>query len=413
MNGADRAMKQELTYRYRLYPSQVQEKEILRIAEVARRYYNEILHEKTSVVLKTGIWKRKLIILEEMEDFAWEHGVDPCVLKYAVSEFDCAFGRFQKIHRTQVDQYKEKAVKRAEENPNSPLTEVDLKGYPEEKSLVAPRKSFTLSPALMLWQDCAVMLPRIGWVKAQFHRLLPQDSRILNCTVLHKSTGKTYLLIKLSVEVEEKGQEEIPDEAIGIVFSPGKLAVRSDDVPVSVRHTDLELDRQIRQAYQTLRRRKPGSNRYDQQRRKLARLYDKQVARRNDALHKAAREIVDTGKTIGVQEPAVKRMAERHKKQDLDEIVKDEAWYSFYRKLQYKTALNGMQLRGISRAHPLWRICSTCHTLQDREQNTRVWLCPNGGTMCSKSGNAARNVQRIVETEIQNWKAIPSPEGTS
>ena len=96
-------MKQELTYRYRLYPSKAQEKEILRIAEVARRYYNELLDEKTSIFLKTGIWKRKLITLEDMEDFAWEHGVDLCVLKYATAEFDRAFAKYQWIYRSKRD----------------------------------------------------------------------------------------------------------------------------------------------------------------------------------------------------------------------------------------------------------------------------------------------------------------------
>lgn len=189
--------------------------------------------------------------------------------------------------------------------------------------------------------------------------------------------------------------------------------MRSDDVPVSVRHTDPALEKQIQQAYQTLRRRIPGSKRYEQQREKLARLYDKQVARRRDALHKAAREIVDAGKTIGVQEPGVKKMAEYHKKHGQHELVKDEAWYSFFRNLQYKSALKGLQIRGIPRAYPVWKICSACHTLHNREQNTKVWLCPNCGAVCSKSGNAARNVQRIVETEIRNWKAMPSPEGVS
>jgi len=263
-------MKQLLTYRYRLYPTQNQEKEILRTAEVVRRYYNAILHEKTAVFLETGIWKRKLDILEQADKFAQKYHVKPAALKYAAGEFDRAFRRYMWIARTKEDQYKESAKGRVDRSPNMSLTEADLKGYPEEKPWSAPRKSYCLPPSLLMWQQNSVMLPQVGWIRVKLHRFPPEASKMVQATVLYKSSGRFYLLLEFEIEVEDKRPDNVPDEALGVVFLPGELAIRSDGYPVEIRHTDPDLEDQIRRAYKTLRRRKPGSKGYDEQRKKLA-----------------------------------------------------------------------------------------------------------------------------------------------
>ncbi len=396
-------MEQELTYRYRLYPNQTQAKEILRIAEAARQFYNSLLEEKERCYRETGDLKVKVAV-QDLDKQAAEYRVEQCVLEYTASELERALRRFKKMRRTETLMYKEGAVFRSKYFPRYPLEEADLKGFPGEKMWGGPRKTFTLSPALLLWQDNAVMIPQVGWVRAKFHRYPPADARMKRCTVLSKSSGKFYLLVELLVPTTDKRPEQVPDKALGVVFCPGKLAVRSDAGLVEMRHTDEELERKIRKEYKTLQRRKPGSKRYMEQREKLARLYEKQAARRKDALHKASRDIVDTGKYIGVQVPDVKKMARFHKISQVEQIVHDEAWYAFYAMLRYKSIQSGMPSYPIPRTYPIWRICSACGTLFEREPRTSAWICPKCGVLCGKSGNAARNIQRYLEEEIRQWK---------
>lgn len=225
--------------------------------------------------------------------------------------------------------------------------------------------------------------------------------------VVRRSSGRFYLLIILRLPEKERAPNDMPERALGVVFMPGKLAVRSDGVQVPVRHTDDKLEEQIRKAYQTLRRRTPGSKRYDEQRRKLARLYEKQAARRRDALHKASREIIDSGASIGVQVPAVKKMARYHKKSGWDKTVRDEAWYTFFSMLRYKAKLAGWPLHVVPRELPVWRTCSKCGAALERAPRTSAWLCPTCGHLTGKGINAARNVAAVVQYDLDEWKRLP------
>ena len=399
-------MTQVLTYRYRIYPTEKQGEEILRIMEISRRFYNAILDEKTAAFRESGKWKRKLAILQDIDAYAQKNNVDPSVLHFAQGEFEAAFRNFLRISNTKTDQYKESAAGRAALYKNIELTDADLKGFPNKKPLGSARKTYSVALNKVFWQDNAVMLPQVGWVLAKFHRFPPQNARLYRCTVLYKTTGKFYLLLQVKVNVADKRPNQVPEEALGVVFYPGHLAIRSDGVPVPVRHTDPELQKQIDKAYQTLKRRQPGSKRYEEQRQKLARLCDKQACRRRDALHKAAREIVDTGKYIGVQVPAVKKMAKYHKADDLQKTVQDEAWYLFYSMLLYKANLNGMPAYPIPRVYPIWKVCAACGKELSQTPRTKAWLCPQCGTLCGKGGNAARNIQYFIEKEIEGWKAL-------
>ena len=404
-------MKQDLTYSYRLYPNQKQQTQILRIAEAARQYYNEILREKRVAFLETEVWIRKLEAVDKMEDHAKEARVEISVLKYAADDFERAFRYYRWINNTKPDRYKESAKTRAEMFPKYPLTDADLKGMPQEKPWGAARKTFSLSPDLLWFQEDSVYVPDVGWVRAKFHRLPQKDCKIKRCTVLAKSSGKFFLLLEVTVNVEDRRPDHVPDEALGVVFSPGLLAVRSDGVPVAARHSDPEIEKQIERAYKTLQRRTPGSKRYAQQRQKLAKLYEKQTARRRDALHKASADIVGTGKYIGVQVPEVKKLAQKHKKEHADRVVLDEAWYSFYSMLRYKANLGGMPVYPIPRAYPIWKTCAACGAQFKREPKTNAWVCPKCGVLCGKGGNAARNIQHYMENEIRQWRALPQDRG--
>lgn len=397
-------MKQNLTYKYRLYPTEPQRKEILRIAEATRQFYNKVLTEKEITFRKIGVWKRTTEAQEKLNDYSTENRVEQSTLEFAASAVDRAFRRYKQQSNSYV-QYKEHAKIRAKLYPKYPLTDADLKGFPMERPMGAARVSFSLSPSLLLFQDNTVYIPQVGWVRAVFHRLPPKEATLKRCTVMSKSSGKEFLLMEISVDVEDKRPDGVPEEALGVVFVPGLLAVRSDGEPVSVRHTDPELEKQIEKAYQTLQRRTPGSKRYNEQRQRLAKLIEKQTERRRDALHKASKEIIGTGKYVGVQVPAVKSLAKQHKKEQVEKIVRDEAWYSFFSMLKYKANLTGMPLYPIPRAYPINRICAACGVELKREPKTYAWICPKCGVLCGKGGNAARNIAHYIEDEIEQWKA--------
>ena len=253
------------------------------------------------------------------------------------------------------------------------------------------------------------MLPQVGWVPIKLHRLPPKDASICGYTVLWKSTGKFYLLVKIKVNAPDTCYDPPSDEALGVVFVPGHVIVRSDLVPTNARYFDSDLDEKIIRAYQTLRRRNPGSKRYEEQKRKLARLIDKQTEQRRDARHKAARAIVDAGKPIGIQVPEVKKIAKEYRQKGIEYLLREDAAYQMYSCISYKAKLQGLWLNPVyRRSYPINRTCSLCGMILDSEPSTEVWTCPNCKSPWVKNHNAAKNLQRLTEESIQEWRATPA-----
>lgn len=405
-------MEQVLTYRYRLYPTREQEKAILHTLEITRRYYNALIEEKAALFRETGVWKRKLPSIVSIEEYAKKNNVEKTTLEIVANTFDEAFRRFLWIYNHKDDQYKEQAKGRVYGAEKDGLSEIDLKGYPEKKSQYAPKKSYRVLSSQVWWQTNQVMLPQIGWVPIKLHRLPPEDAKIRGITILWKSTGKYYLLVKFKVEVPEICYDPLSNDALGVVFVPGHVAVRSDLVPVEAKYSDPDLEEKVKRAYRVLQRRNPGSKRYEKQRKKLARLIDKQTAQRTDARHKAARAIVDTGKPIGIQVPEVKKMANYYKKQGMEHLIREDGWYQMYAFVSYKAKLKGLWVNPVyRRSYPINRTCSLCGTTLDSEPEAEVWTCPNCKSVWIKSHNAAKNIQRLTEEFIQEWKATSEASG--
>lgn len=403
-------MEQMLTYRYRIYPSPEQENVIQHTLEITRRYYNILIEEKSALFRETGIWKRKLPAIVSMEEYAKKHNVEKTTLEIVANTFDDAFRRFLWSYNHKEDQYKEQAKGRVYGAEKDGLSEPNLKGFPEKKPQHVAKKSYRVLSSQVWWQDNRVMLPQVGWLPIKLHRLPPKEAKIWGITVLWKSTGKYYLLVKFKVDVPETCYDMPSDGALGVVFVPGRVAVRSDLVPVEARYSDPDLEEKIERAYRVLSRRTPGGKRYEKQREKLARLIDKQTAQRWDARHKAARAIVDVGKPIGIQVPEVKKAAKYYKIQGMGHLIREDAWYQLYSMISYKARLEGLWLNTVyRRSCPINRMCSRCGTILDAEPENEVWKCPTCKSVWLKSHNAAKNLQHLTEEALQESKAMSEP----
>lgn len=135
----------EITFRYRLYPSEEQAGTIRRICGVSRVFYNELLQERTDAFLRTGVWKRKLDLMETGQDRAQLNGIDVSVLNYAALDLERAFRNFHRYTMKEPDRYHSVAKTRAAFYKKFPLTDADLIGYPQERKFGGPRETFSLS----------------------------------------------------------------------------------------------------------------------------------------------------------------------------------------------------------------------------------------------------------------------------
>lgn len=387
----------ELTYRYRLYPTEQQAVDIMRTCSCARFLYNKLLEDRTEHYRQTREWKK--LDRSHYEILPFLVRVDPKALAWAQGNLERAYRKFFHALNTVPDRYRPESVSKAGTDPNYKLMDSDLVHYPRFKRKKTTKESYTTELPDLEVQDGRIEIPCIGKVKIRLHRPIPEGARQISCTILKKSSGRYFLLIRLMIPEPKKIKPL--EKPLGVVFSYGQLAVRSDDEPVLFRHIDSELERRIQKAYKTLRRRVPGSRRYEQQRLYLARLHEHRVNQRRDDLHKAARQITNAGDTVYLQRPDVLHQLSLIDTQKDRKRLMDEAWWTFSDMVRYKSETDGKQFWLVVRAFPVYSLCSACgHKVSDAKEQEE-WKCPNCGAQVPKDKNAAENLKNLAQKYIR------------
>lgn len=390
----------ELTYRYRLYPTDKQAAEIRRICGCTRFLYNKLLEDKTKHFRETKQWKK--LNPEPYLALPFMKTADLKALSWTTGDLERAYRNFFHILNTQENRYRPEARKTASEDPTYVLMDTDLMGYPRFKKKKATSESYTTYLDDLEIKNKRILLPSVGEVKIRLHRPIPTEAEQVCCTVLKKSSGEYYLAIQL--KFPDAQQVEKLEKPVGIVFAEGRLAVRSDEVPIVYRHQDKKTTQRITKARRALKRRTPGSKGYEEMRIHLAKLYEHRSNQRKDDLHKAARQIANAGDAFYVQKPGVKERLARMDSSAKKVQQQDEAWWTFSTMIQYKVKNEGKRYWGVPTAYPLNSLCSCCD-YKVKEDRQEKWVCPNCGVEMDLALNAARNLMNLGFTYIEGLKS--------
>jgi putative transposase len=90
-----------------------------------------------------------------------------------------------------------------------------------------------------------------------------------------------------------------------------------------------------------LSKKKKGSNNYEKQRMKLARLYERLTDQRDDFLHKLSRFYVNNYDVIYVEDLSIANMVRNH---NLAQKILDASWGKFLQMLEYKAERAGTRV---------------------------------------------------------------------
>lgn len=391
----------ELTYEYRLYPTEKQAAEMRRICGCTRFLYNKLLEDKTREYRETKIWK-KLDATPYLK-LPFMQTVDPGALNWTIHSLETAFRNFFRATNEKENEYRPEASEKAAEDPAYVLMETDLKSYPRAKKKRNTKESYTTYLENLEVKDKRIFLPSLGRVKIRLHRPIPEEAEQICSTVLKKPSGDYYLLIRLKFpEVKKNEQLEKP---LGIAFAPGKLAVRSDEVPITYRHQDSDLTDQINRAQKTLRRRKLGSRRYEKARIHLAKLYEHRANQRRDDMHKASRQIADAADTVYMQKADVTNRYAQASSKDQRFQQQDESWWTFSNLVEYKVMNKGNWYWSVVSNFPAETLCSQCGH-QVKQIAEKSWVCPKCRIEMDRKLNASRNYMNLGAQYIQKVKEI-------
>src|SRR5690606_30680896 len=153
-----------------------------------------------------------------------------------------------------------------------------------------------------------------------------------------------------------------------------------------------------------------GSNGFEKQKIKVAKIHEKIANSRLDTLHKVSKELVDENQVIVIEDLNVKGMIKNKK---LSKPIADASWGNFVNLLQYKCHWYGGELVKVNRFFPSSKTCNECGWInQDLNLSIREWTCNNGHKL-DRDLNAAKNIlkeglkiygEELAITKVENLK---------
>ncbi|WP_017306320.1 RNA-guided endonuclease InsQ/TnpB family protein [Spirulina subsalsa] len=236
--------------------------------------------------------------------------------------------------------------------------------------------------------DKAIKLPKIGDVKAKFHRVF--DGKLKTVTVSMSRTGK-YSASLLFDDGLPKPEISGQGKAVGIDLGLAHFAITSDGSKFDNPKPLKKREKNLKRKQQKLSRKQKGSKRRAKAKRIVARVHERIANTRKDFQHKLSRQLVNENQVIVVEDLAVKNMVKNH---NLAKAISDCGWSEFTRQLKYKAEKDGKTYLEIGRFFPSSKTCHVClNQIDSLPLDVRSWECPNCQTQQDRDVNAAINIR--------------------
>ena len=246
------------------------------------------------------------------------------------------------------------------------------------------KNSFTI-PQFAKLQDGKFYAPKFKeGIKVNVHREVKGE--IGKGTLTKTPTGKYFVSI-LSEELYKP--KEKTGAVCGIDLGLKDFVITSDGIKFKNNKYTKQYEKKLAKSQRNLSRKIKGSNSFERQRRKTARIHEKITNSRMDNLHKVSHKLVNDYDIIALEDLNVKGMVKNHK---LSKHISDASWGTFVRLLEYKANWNDKEIVKISRFYPSSKTCSKCGWInQNLNLSDREWTCHNGHRL-DRDLNAAQNI---------------------
>ena len=362
-------MSYNKAYKFRIYPNEEQKVLLAKTFGCVRLVYNYYLdckikaYEKDKKSLSYNDCAKDLVSLKKDRDFLKE--VDSISLQQSLRHLDTAYQNFFRDKKIGFPKFKSK------------------KNHHFSYSTVCVNNNIKL-------EDGYLILPKIKSVKIKQHRTIPKDYTLKSVTISKTPTDKYFVSILYEYDVEIKAVE--PITSIGLDFSMHELFVSSEGETADYPRYYKQSFEKLAKEQRILSHRQKGSNRYYQQKSKVAKLHEKIANQRKDFLHKISRQITNVYDVVCIEDLNMKGMSQSF---NFGKSVADNGWGMFSTFLAYKLAEQGKKLVKVDKWYPSSKTCHVCGTVyQDLQLSERKWTCSCCNTTHDRDKNASINIKR-------------------
>lgn len=296
-------------FKFRLYPSRKQRKMLEQTLDTCRILYNNSLGERRGAWEKekrsVSYYEQKKALLGAKQASPSLRQVHSQVLQDVILRVDKSFKNF--FNRI-----------RAGEKPGYPR----FKSNDHYDSFTYPQKGFKI-------EGKKLALSKIGAIDIMVHR--PIRGKIKTCTI-KKDVGRWYVCFTVELLDVPLKKKEI-QTGIGIDVGLSSLITLSTGEKIEPPRLLLKFEEKLAKEQRRLSRKKKGSNNWEKQRLKVAKLHRKIREQRADFSHKLARMFVNTYDLIVFEDLQIKNMLQNH---HLAKSIADASWYQLQRHTTYK-----------------------------------------------------------------------------
>ena len=249
-------------------------------------------------------------------------------------------------------------------------------------------------------RHATLWLSKIGDIKIRYYREIPDEASIKEVTVKKETTGDWFVSFGLetdTADLPEKPDGELLDTSNSVGVDLGILNYIHTSDGTTVDWLDLETEyERLRREQRALSRKENGSNNYEKQRKKVAKV--KRHIRRKvlDYQHKLSTWLVREYDAVFVEDLDVRGML---KQSHNARTKQDAAWRQFITLLEYKAKLYGTHVVQVD-ASGTTKECASCGVETAKPIWVREHSCPACGFECDRDANAAMNVLQRGFSEL-------------
>ncbi len=369
-------------YKYRIYPTVEQQKQLAKVFGCCRFVYNNLLaeanieYEKWKETKDTSTKPRtdsygfvnKIPYLKEEDKFPWlSDGVPAKVLQMEAISLGNAFKQFFS----------------------------NGKGYPKFKKKSSKQSVTFNNQAYKIENNKVKLLKFKDPIKVKWSRQLPLD-KLGSLTITKTPSGKYYISIQAHYIPEKTNGQGI----VGIDAGITDLVTFSDGTKLDNPRYYVRSEKKLKRLQQSLSRKKKGSKNRDKARLKVAKCHEKIANQRSYFLHNLTTRLIRENQAIGIERLNVAGMGRNRR---LAKHIYDAGWGEMRRQLIYKAvASRHCSVMLADPYFPSTNLCSCCgqKPKQKLKLGMREWKCEFCGSVHQRDVNAGINLELLARYEL-------------